>query len=81
MTAFSELPVDLQAVLATSSALTVGLDADELHHPVTCGGPLSLDDDGTFSCDHTTVGPEDARTRFCLTYSVSLLLIELSGDL
>lgn len=74
--------VDLQAVLSSSSGLAAGDGPDPgPHHPVTCDGNLRYEGDGTLACDHASVPPEDMRTLYCLHYSVSLLLIELSQHL
>jgi hypothetical protein len=72
----------LQSILSTSSALA-DTDGPGLrpHHPVTCPGALRYDEEGTLACDHASASAEDRRTQFCLTYSVSLLLIELVNEL
>jgi hypothetical protein len=73
----------LQSILSTSSALadTDGQGGLRPHHPVTCSGALRYDEEGTLACDHASASAEDRRTQFCLTYSVSLLLIELVNEL
>jgi len=71
----------LQAILSTSSALADTGDGIRPHHPVTCAGPLGYDEAGTLTCEHASAPAEDRRTEFCLTYSVSLLLIELVNEL
>ncbi|HEV7864621.1 MAG TPA: hypothetical protein VGR20_18075 [Acidimicrobiia bacterium] len=71
----------LQPILSASSALADTGGEIRPHHPVTCSGPLSYDEAGTLACDHASAPTEDRRTQFCVTYSVSLLLIELVNDL
>lgn len=71
----------LQGILSSSSALLEARSAVRPHHPVTCTGRLSYGSDGTLACDHATAPPEDLRTRLCVHYSVSLLLIELANEL
>ena len=72
--------VSLQSTLSTSS---VSEQAEPVrpHHPITCPSRLELDEDGTFSCEHTSVPPGDVRTQLCLDHTVALLLIELSHGL
>jgi hypothetical protein len=70
----------LQPILSTSSAFVEGEDGVRPHHPVTCSDNLRYDDDGVLMCDHAAVPADDRRTRFCLHYSVSLLLIELLDE-
>lgn len=72
---------NLQAILSNSSALVGEAGQVRPHHPVTCDGPLRYDEAGALACEHAAVAPDDRRTQFCLTYSVSLLLIELVNDL
>jgi hypothetical protein len=71
----------LQSILSTSSALAETGGRLRPHHPVTCPGPLTYDEAGTLACEHASVPADDRRTEFCLTYSVSLLLIELVNEL
>jgi hypothetical protein len=71
----------LQPILSASSAF-VEVDAGvRPHHPVTCSDNLRYDHDGVLMCDHAVAPADDLRTRFCLHYSVSLLLLELLDDL
>jgi hypothetical protein len=70
----------LQAILSTSSALADTGDGIRPHHPVTCPGALRYDEAGTLACEHASAPAEDRRTQFCLTYSVSMLLIELVNE-
>jgi hypothetical protein len=71
----------LQGILSSSSALLETRSTVRPHHPVTCAGELSYDADGALACEHAVAPPEDLRTQLCLHYSVSLLLIELAGEL
>ena len=73
--------VGLQPILSASSALIDTGEGVRPHHPVTCSGALSYDEFGTLACEHAVAPAEDRRTQFCLTYSLSLLLIELVNDL
>lgn len=70
----------LQASLSVGSAGTYP-DRPKPHHPITCDGDLRYLDDGTFTCPHTAVPPEDIRTNLCLDHSVALLLVELARNL
>ena len=72
---------DLQSILSSSSALAVPAGGMRPHHPVSCPGALSYDGAGTLACEHASVPDGDRRTQFCITYSLSLLLIELVNDL
>jgi hypothetical protein len=51
------------------------------HHPITCTGPLELEQDGTLRCEHSVARPGDARTQCCIDHSVSWLLMELAAAL
>jgi hypothetical protein len=73
--------VNLQATLSASSALSPLEAPTSPHHPITCPSQLSYDEQGTFACEHTSVPPEDVRTRLCIDHSVALLIIELSKGL
>jgi hypothetical protein len=69
----------LQATLSSSSSGT----GEHLtpHHPITCNGDLSLEQDGSLRCAHSEAPPGDIRTQFCIDHSISLLLMELSANL
>lgn len=67
--------INLQATLSASSAMT-DPSPPAPHHPITCTTNLRFDEDGTFSCEHASVPPDDLRTRHCIDHSVALLLIE-----
>ena len=71
----------LQAILSASSAFVDGGGHVQPHHPVTCTSTLRYDADGTLACEHAAAGADDVRTKFCVHYSVSLLLIELVNEL
>ena len=71
----------LQPILSASSAFVEVEAAVRPHHPVTCPDNLRYDPDGVLMCDHAAAPADDLRTRFCLHYSVSLLLLELLDDL
>lgn len=73
--------IELQPLLAASSALVEAADDIRPHHPVTCSGPLRYDEACALGCDHASVPADDRRTQFCVTYSLSLLLIELVHEL
>lgn len=47
------------------------------HHPITCQSELHFDEEGSFSCEHTTVPPDDSRTKRVLIHSLASLVIEL----
>ena len=69
----------LQATLSSSSSGTGEVLAP--HHPITCNGALSFEDDGSLRCNHSQAPPGDIRTQFCIDHSISLLLMELSAEL
>jgi hypothetical protein len=69
----------LQATLSSSSSGTG--ETLSPHHPITCHGPLRLEDDGRLCCDHTVAPSGDVRTQYCIDHSISLLLMELSANL
>jgi hypothetical protein len=71
----------LQATLSASSAAGPWETYVVPHHPITCRTELRFDDDGSFSCEHSSAPPGDVRTQFCLDHSIALLLIELSRSL
>lgn len=70
----------LQPILSASSAFVEVGALVRPHHPVTCSDNLRYEDDGVLMCDHAAAPAADLRTRFCLHYSVSLLLFELLHD-
>jgi hypothetical protein len=78
--AYSEAGESLQPILSTSSAYVEVDDGVRPHHPVTCSDNLRYGDDGVLACDHAAAPADDLRTRFCLHYSVSLLLLALLQD-
>lgn len=71
--------VGLQATLAASSQTP---EIVSPHHPITCAnGELRYEEDGTFSCEHASVPPNDARTRHVVQHSIALLILQLAtGD-
>jgi len=74
--------INLQATLSASSAMPPPVDGTPgWHHPCTCPTTLRYDEDGRFSCEHTTVEPGDRRTQYCVDHSVALLLIEQARNL
>lgn len=64
---------NLQASLSAASG---GGEQVLPHYPITCTGPLRLNDDGSFECDHATAPPGHERTQSCLNHSMAVLLIE-----
>lgn len=62
---------------STVSAYSATSKAYTPHHPIACAGPLTFNEDNSFSCDHVTVEPDDERTRSCVTHSICILLFEL----
>lgn len=83
MTVVSQGPrgVNLQATLSAASAVGPWDNFVLPHHPITCGGQLHYESDGTFRCEHAEAPPDDLRTQYCLDHTVALLLIELSREL
>ena len=73
--------INLQATLSASSATSTPEGAPSPHHPITCTGKLTFDEDGTFGCEHAVVPAGDLRTQYCIDHSIALLLIELSRSL
>ena len=48
------------------------------HHPINCQhDPLRLEPDGTFTCPHASVPPDDVRTQGAVNQSIAYLLFEL----
>jgi hypothetical protein len=72
--------VNFQATLSAVSAFSP-LEAGCPHHPITCQSGLRYEEDGTFSCEHTSVPAGDVRTQFCIDHSMAVLLIELAMGL
>lgn len=80
------MPVHNQAVQlqSTCSAATAGCSTNPenmVHHPITCTGNLAYDEDGSLSCDHQKMEPDDPRTQAVLNHSMALLIIELAMSL
>ena len=50
------------------------------HHPITCTGPLRLEEDGALRCEHSVAGPGDTRTQCCIDQSIAWLLMELAAE-
>jgi hypothetical protein len=73
--------LNLQATLSLSSATGPDEPPIKPHHPITCSSALRYEEDGTFSCGHTSVPPGDPRTQSCLDHTMALLLLELSQNL
>ena len=70
--------MNLQSTLSAASSgsdLPFGVP----HHPITCAGPLAFFQDGTLSCEHAQVGPDDIRTQCVLDHTIAILLLELAG--
>lgn len=64
---------------STISAATSGigkLPEGVVHHPITCTDKLYYEEDGSFSCEHYSVPPNDDRTQACLNHTMALLVIE-----
>lgn len=74
--------MNLQATVCASSAYA-GQSVDHNvvipHHPVTCPGPLSVDEE-SFWCDHAKVPLDDERTRSAIIHSIVVLMFEIAGD-
>jgi len=62
---------------STVSAATSGVDLPPgvLHHPITCTGELTFDEE-FFACPHAEVPITERRTKACLVHSMALLIIE-----
>lgn len=67
---------------ATLSAATADNSGPTIipHHPITCQSKLFYEEDGSFSCEHVTVPPDEPRTQRCLIHSIACLLIELAVE-
>lgn len=65
---------------STCSAATSGgtLPPGVMHHPITCTSKLYYEEDGSFSCEHYTMPPDDPRTKSCVNHSIVLLIVELA---
>lgn len=66
----------LQSTLSSQTSGAGELPEGVLHHPITCADELRFEEDGTFSCAHFSVPPDDKRTKACLVHSIALLIIE-----
>lgn len=64
---------------ATVSSMSVTHQVVNPHHPITCTGPLFVDED-TFSCDHAKVPLDDERTRAAIIHSIAILMFEIAGE-
>lgn len=72
--------INLQSTLSASSAI-VQLPIAIPHHPITCSNEkLQFEEDGTFRCEHGSVGPGDIRTQHCIDHSIALLLLEIARE-
>lgn len=61
-----------------SAATSTGQSDIHPHHPITCPGHISYDEDGTFRCQHATAPPDNLRSQQCVTHSIALLIVELA---
>jgi len=74
-------PTLLQATIIATTAGS-GEPVIYPHHPITCrDGKLYYEEDGSFHCEHASVGADDLRTAQSVTHSIALLLIELASNL
>lgn len=69
----------LQTTIAAASVMNNSVVLP--HHPLTCPSELFYHEDGSFSCEHATAPPGDARTHQGVIHSVALLIIELALSL
>lgn len=63
----------------TISSMSVTNEVVSPHHPVTCPGPLYVDDD-SFYCDHAKVSLDEERTRAAIIHSIAILMFEIAGE-
>lgn len=68
--------MNLQATISSASAIHQVVTP---HHPVTCTGPLFVDDD-SFYCDHAKVALDEERTRAAIIHSIAILMFEIAGE-
>lgn len=47
------------------------------HHPISCKSNITLEPDGSMTCEHLRVPADDLRTQGCLDHSIAILLIEI----
>lgn len=66
----------LQRTIAAATSGVGELPNGVAHHPITCADKLELKEDGTLTCIHGEVPPNDVRTLACLIHSLAILLIE-----
>lgn len=69
--------LNLQGTL--SSATADGSLAGNIkgtHHPITCAGPLYMDEDNTIRCDHASAAPENPRNQAILDATIAILLFQ-----
>lgn len=72
----SGTPPFLQTTVAAATSGIGKLPPHVAHHPIACADKLFFEEDGTFSCEHYSVPPNDERTKACLIHSIALLIIE-----
>lgn len=72
--------MELQATLSASSHESSDPTTNGPHHPITCPGQLAYHPDGRLACPHSEAGPEDPRTRRCVTHSIAVLIIEIATN-
>lgn len=68
--------MNLQATIASMSATH---EVVSPHHPITCHGPLYVDE-STFSCEHAKVPLDEDRTRASIIHSIVILMFEIAGE-
>ena len=64
---------------ATLSSMSVTHEVVAPHHPITCPGPLHMDE-ATFSCEHAKVPVDDERTRAAIIHTICILMFEIAGE-
>lgn len=69
--------INLQATLssATADSALVG-DLEGVHHPITCVGPLYIDEDNTIRCEHSKAPPSNPRNQAILDASIAILIFQ-----
>jgi hypothetical protein len=71
-------------LLSSLAAITSTVDYSVTpHHPINCleASELKYFEDGSFSCPHAKVPPEDPRMKNALNASIAMLIIELASKI
>lgn len=69
--------LNLQGTLSSATADTsLAGTIKGTHHPITCTGPLYMDEDDTMRCDHATAPSDNPRNQAILDATIAILLFQ-----